>query len=148
MEGGKTTMSKIYWDTMLFVYWLENHPVHAKRVQHILSKMEERQDRLCTSTFTAAEVLVGPYKIGDFAMAKKIREVFESPFVEILQFNLPAADLYARIRAQHGVSPADAIHLACAAQAGTDLFLTNDAALSGKVIPGIQFIAQMNTNLF
>lgn len=36
-------MSRIYWDTMLFVYWLENHPVHAKRVQHILSKMEERQ---------------------------------------------------------------------------------------------------------
>lgn len=141
-------MSRIYWDTMLFVYWLENHPIFAKRVQHILSKMEERQDQLCTSTFTAAEVLVGPYKVGDSGMAKKIREVFESPFVEVLPFNLAAADRYAQIRAQHGVSPADAIHLACAAQTGTDLFLTNDAALLGKVIPGIQFIAELNTNLF
>jgi uncharacterized protein len=141
-------MSRIYWDTMLFVYWLENHPVHAKRVQHILSRMEERKDRLCASTFTVAEILVGPYKAGDFGTAKKIREAFESSFVEILQFNLAAADQYARIRAQYGVSPADAIHLACAAQAGIDLFLTNDAALPGKVIPGIQFIAKLDTNLF
>jgi predicted nucleic acid-binding protein len=81
-------------------------------------------------------------------MAKKIREIFESSFVEVLAFDVAAADQYARIRAQQGVSPADAIHLACAARAGTDLFLTNDAALSGKVIPGIQFIAQLNTNLF
>ncbi|HEY2117005.1 MAG TPA: PIN domain-containing protein [Candidatus Angelobacter sp.] len=141
-------MSRIYWDTMLFVYWLENHPVHAKRVQHILSKMEERQDRLCTSAFTVAEVLVGPYKVGDAAAAKKIRGVFESPFVELLPFNTATADQYARIRVQHRVSPADAIHLACAAQAGIDLFLTNDDALAGKVIPGIQFIAALDTNLF
>jgi predicted nucleic acid-binding protein len=82
------------------------------------------------------------------AVAKQIREVFESNFVEVLPFTLATADLYARIRAQQGVSPADAIHLACAAHAETDLFLTNDAALPGKVIPGIQFIAGLNTNLF
>lgn len=141
-------MSRIYWDTMLFVYWLEDHPTYAKRVQHILSRMEERQDRLCTSAFTVGEVLVGPYKLNASGTAQQIREVFESPFVEIVPFTLATADLYARIRAQHGVSPADAIHLACAAHAGTDLFLTNDAALPGRVIPGIHFIAGLDTNLF
>jgi predicted nucleic acid-binding protein len=141
-------MSRIYWDTMLFVYWLENHPLYARRVQHILSKMEERQDRLCTSTFTVAEVMVGPYKVGDPAAAKKIRGVFDSPFIELLPFTLAAADQYTQIRVQHRVSPADAIHLSCAALAGTDLFLTNDGALPGKVIPGIQFIAALDTNLF
>lgn len=141
-------MSGIYWDTMLFVYWLEDHPAYAKRVQHILAKMEERQDRLCTSAFTAGEVLVGPYKMGDTAMARQILGVFESSFVEIIPYTLATADLYARIRADHGVSPADAVHLACAAQAGMDLFLTNDNGLTKKVIPGIQFIAGLNTNLF
>jgi predicted nucleic acid-binding protein len=141
-------MSRIYWDTMLFVYWLEDHPVYAKRVRHILSKMEERHDRLCTSAFTAGEVMVGPYKVSAPAIAKKIRDVFESPFVEVLPFTLATADLYARIRANQGVSPADAIHLACASQAGTDLFLTNDSALTSKIIPGIQFIAGLDTNLF
>jgi uncharacterized protein len=141
-------MSRIYWDTMLFVYWLEDHPVYAKRVQRILAKMEERQDQLCTSAFTAGEVLVGPYKLNASGPAKQIREVFASSFVEILPFTLATADLYARIRVQHRVSPADAIHLACAAQAGTDLFLTNDASLPGKLIPGIQFIVGLDTDLF
>ena len=46
-----------------------------------------------------------------------------------------------------GVAPANAIHLACAAQAGTDLFLTNDKRLVGKIVPGIQFIASLDTQL-
>jgi len=141
-------MSRIYWDTMLFVYWLEDHPIYAKRVRHILSKMEERQDQLCTSAFTVGEVLVGPHKMHAPGTAKQIREFFESSFVEVIPYTLGTADLYARIRADHGVSPADAIHLACAAQIGTDLFLTNDSGLTNKVIPGIQFIAKLDTNLF
>ncbi|HEX7286339.1 MAG TPA: type II toxin-antitoxin system VapC family toxin [Candidatus Angelobacter sp.] len=141
-------MSLIYWDTMLFVYWLEDNPAYAKRVKQVLAKMEERQDRLCTSAFTVGEVLVGPYKTDATATAKQILGVFESSFVEVIPYTLATADLYAKIRADHGVSPADAIHLACAAQANTDLFLTNDASLTKKVIPGIQFIAGLNTNLF
>jgi uncharacterized protein len=140
-------VSRIYWDTMLFVYWLEDHPLYAKRVRHILSKMEERQDQLCTSSFTVGEILVGPYKMRESEAAKRIRNVFGTSLVEVIPYTLETAELYARIRARHGVSPADSIHLACAAQAGTDLFLTNDTALVGKVIPGIQFIAGLDTNL-
>ena len=39
------------------------------------------------------------------------------------------------------------IHLACAATAGTDLFLTNDHKLVGKIVPGIQFIAGLESNI-
>jgi len=46
-----------------------------------------------------------------------------------------------------GILPADAIHLACAANAGTDMFITNDKRLFGRVIPGIQFIASLDTAL-
>ncbi len=141
-------MSRIYWDTMLFVYWLEDHPRYAKRVRHILSKMKERRDQLCTSSFTVGEILVGPYKMGASETTRQIREVFKAPFVEVIPYTIETADLYAGIRAQHGVSPADSIHLACAAQARIDLFLTNDAALVGKVIPGIHFIAGLDSNLF
>lgn len=58
--------------------------------------------------------------------------------------------LYQRLhdRAGHRVSPADAIHLACAASAGIDLFLTNDHRLLPLIIPGIHFIANMDVNLF
>ncbi|HKW77034.1 MAG TPA: type II toxin-antitoxin system VapC family toxin [Terriglobales bacterium] len=140
-------MSKIYWDTMLFVYWLEDHPVHAKRVQQILSKMEERRDQLCTSTFTLGELLAGPYKAKATEIAAKIRDFFKSSPIELIPFTIETAELYGKIRGEQAVSPADAIHLACAAHARTDLFLTNDSALARKVIPGIQFIARMDTSL-
>lgn len=140
-------MSRIYWDTMLFVYWLEDHPLYAKRVQHILSRMKQRQDQLCTSSFTVGEILVGPYKMDAPETAKRIRDVFKNPFVEVIPYTIETADVYARIRAKHAVSPADSIHLACAAQARIDLFLTNDNTLVGKIIPGIQFIAGLDSSL-
>jgi uncharacterized protein len=65
----------------------------------------------------------------------------------VLPFTAEAADHYARIRSAIAVSPADAIHLACAAQAGVDLFLTNDRGLVGQIVPGIQFIASPDTDL-
>ena len=39
-------MSLVYWDTMLFVYWLDEHPLYAERVPSILSRMEDRKDTL------------------------------------------------------------------------------------------------------
>jgi len=50
-----------------------------------------------------------------------------------------------QIRGTLGVPPADAIHLACAEQVSTDLFLTNDKRLLGKVVPGIQFTGSLET---
>ena len=141
-------MSLIYWDTMLFIYWFEEHPLHAERIRHILKRMEQRKDELCTSSFALAETLVGPYKKGAREMVERIRGALQPPFVQVLPFTSDAADQYARIRAELPVSAADAIHLACAAQAGVDLFLTNDRKLLGQIVPGIQFIADLDSNLF
>jgi predicted nucleic acid-binding protein len=64
---------------------------------------------------------------------------------EVVPVTIETADHYAQIRGTLGVPPADAIHLASAAQAGTDLFLTNDKRLVGKIVPGIQFIGSLET---
>ena len=141
-------MSRIYWDTMLFVYWLEGHPDHAARMDQIRTRMEVRRDTLCTSALSMGEVLTGLYKRGALEMAAQIRKAFLSPQIELLPFTPETADHYARIRGNHRVSPADAIHLASAAQAGVDLFLTNDRSLHRLAIPGIHFIAGMDVNLF
>src|SRR5277367_3922386 len=140
-------MSRIYWDTMLFVYWIEDHPRYAGVIRQLLLKMEQRQDQLCTSTFAVGEALVGPRKVGTGEAAARMLNVFRSPFVEVIPFNLEAAEHYAGIRAIQKISAPDAIHLACAASAGTDLFLTNDKSLIGKVVPGIQFIAGFDSNI-
>ncbi len=140
-------VSRIYWDSMLFVYWFEEHPAYIERMQHILTRMELRNDTLCTSSFAVGEVLVGPYKRGAPDAAGRIRETLRPPFAEVLPFTNDAADHYARIRAELEVSSSDAIHLACAAHAGVDLFLTNDRKLVGKIVPGIQFIAGLDSDI-
>ena len=140
-------MSRIYWDTMLFIYWLEDHPQYGGRLQQIFERMRDRQDQLCTSTFAVGETLVGFYKRGASETAARVRNFFRQDSVEVIPYTLETADLYADIRARIGVSSADAIHLACAASAGTDLFLTNDKNLIGRVIPGIQFIAGLDSNI-
>ena len=141
-------MSRIYWDTMLFIYWLENNPQFAKRVGAIRTRMEERGDQLTTGAFTFGEILAGPYRIGAVKVADETKRLLRSVVSELVPFTIDTADHYARIRGILGLPPADAIHLASAAQAGTDLFLTNDKSLMGKVIPGIQFIASLDTQLF
>jgi predicted nucleic acid-binding protein len=132
---------------MLFIYWLEDHPRFAKKVDAIRSRMTERQDELITGAFTFGEVLAGVYRRGATQLADESRRLLQSVVAEVVPFTIETADHYARIRGTLGIAPADAIHLACAAQAETDLFLTNDTALFGKVIPGIQFIAGIDSNV-
>ena len=141
-------MSRVYWDTMLFIYWLEEHPVFAKRVDEIHHRMEERRDQLITGAFTVGEVLAGPYRKAAPQRLDDVRRQLRNVLADIIPFTLETADRYTRIRGTLGVSPADAIHLASAAQAGTDLFLTSDKQLLGKIVPGIQFIATIDTPLF
>ena len=141
-------MSCIYWDTMLFIYWLEDHREFAPRVGEIHAKMMQRGDRWCTSVFTLGEILAGPYKQNAADVAMQIRDTIRTLGVDLLPFTEETADRYARVRSTGKVSPADAIHLATAGQAGVDLFLTNDRRLQGIVVPGIDFVAGLDVNLF
>jgi len=141
-------VSRIYWDTILFIYWLEDHPQFARRVGAIRARMEERQDQLITGAFTFGEVLAGIYRRGSGDLARESKRLLESVVSEVVPFDLETADHYAQIRGTFSIPPADAIHLASAAQAGTDLFLTNDKRLVGKFVPGIQFIASLETQFF
>jgi uncharacterized protein len=141
-------VSLVYWDTMLFIYWLESHPQHGKQVERIHQRMSQRGDQLCTSVFTVGEILTGAYKTGRTKEAQQLREYFESGEVRLLAFSTETADRYAKIRAQYRVSPADAIHLATASVAKVDVYLTNDTGLKKLLIEGIHFIAGLDGGIF
>ena len=61
----------------------------------------------------------------------------------VLVFDLHAAPRFAEIRRDRSIRAPDAIQLACASVAGTDLFVTNDGRLSRKNIQGIHFIQSL-----
>ncbi len=140
-------MSRVYWDSMLFIYWLEDNPQYARRVDAVRSRMEQRRDQLITGAFTFGEVLAGAYRKGVPQLADEMRRLLRNTVSEVVPFTVETADRYARIRGTPGITPADAIHLASAGQAGTDLFLTNDKRLLGRIVPGIQFIASLDTQV-
>lgn len=137
-------MSRIYWDTMLFIYLLEEHPTYVDGLKRLLSRMQLRGDRLCSSAFGLGEVLVGARQRNDERLAEAIRTEMRPPHVDLIPFDAVAAEHYADIRARHRTTPPDSIHLACAAAAGVDLFLTNDVALTRLDVRGIRFIAGLD----
>lgn len=140
-------MSLIFWDTMIFVYLMEDNAKFAPRVRKLREHMIKRGDQLCTGALTLGEILVGPYESRDQPLVSRYKALLRRPIVEVLDFTAEAADHYARIRADRGISRGDAMQLACAASANVDLFLTNDHRLQSKVIPGIQFIGGLDVNV-
>ena len=51
-------MSKVFFDTNLFIYLLEGSGERGARVGELVRRLSERRDELLTSTLTLAEVLV------------------------------------------------------------------------------------------
>lgn len=136
-------MSRIFWDTNLFIYLMENHGELSEQVVRLRKRMIERNDDLYTSALTLGEILVKPLETGDEVLSRRYEAALRQGAV-ILSFEVEAARLYAAIRSDRTIRPPDAIQLACAAQARVDLFITNDERLSTKSIPHIQFVSSLH----
>lgn len=136
-------MSRIFWDTKLFIYLFESHGRLSQDVAALRTRMQLRGDELLTSTITLGEILVKPIESGDTKLTAKYEKFF-SGSLNLIHFGYREAVTYARLRADRSLRPPDTIQLACAASAGTDLFITNDARLQSKQIPGIQFIVPLD----
>jgi predicted nucleic acid-binding protein len=119
-------LSRIFWDTNLFIYLLEENPKFSKSVMELRRKMIERKDELVTSTMTLAEIQVVPR------------------VSRVVSFDGAAADKFAELRVNPAIQPADAIQLSCAAAAGVTIFITNDLRLTRLRIPGIDFVTTMD----
>ena len=135
-------MSRIFWDTNLFIYLFEGTDAHAERVVALRQRMLERNDQLYTSTLTLGEVLVKPVERADEALRATYERAFTQA-TQLIPFDRDAARLYAQIRQDRAVRAPDAVQLACAGTAHVDLFITNDERLSRCRVPGVQFITSL-----
>jgi len=136
-------MSRIFWDTNLFIYLFESYGQLSQAAAALRTKMLARGDQLFTSTLTLGEILVKPLEAGNLTLSAKYEVAITAASIT-LPFDLKAARIYAQLRADRALRAPDAIQLSCAASVGVDLFVTNDARLQGKQVPGIQFIAPLD----
>ena len=132
-------MSRVFWDTNLFIYLIEGTGDRSRQVLELYGRMRERGDTLFTSALTVGEVLVKPVERNNDALRRRYEQALSSG-ATVLPFDTDAAPHYAEIRQDRSIRPPDAIQLACAAAAEMDLFITNDDRLTRKSVRGIQFI--------
>lgn len=133
-------MTRVFWDTNLFVYLLEGG-AFAARVRRLRARMLERGDELVTSALTLGELLVRPRERSE--SAARDHETTVRQIATILAFDAACAPRYAAIRADRTIKAPDAIQLACAAGASVDLFITSDDRLSRKHVPDVKFITSL-----
>jgi predicted nucleic acid-binding protein len=136
-------VSRIFWDTNLFIYLFEGHGLHFDHVRRLRQSMLARSDQLITSALTLGEVLVKPIEEGDHELRQNYEEAITSTAL-VIPFDAPAARIFAALRTDRSLRPPDAIQLACAAHARVDLFITNGARLQSKHVDGIQFIVTLD----
>lgn len=132
---------------MLFIYLLEGNSKYSARTTHLLQRAYERGDSLYTSHLALGEILAGAVNSPNTQKAQIMRETLDEMGFSYLPFDDGAVKPFSVLRARNKLKVADSIHLACAASAGIDLFLTGDKQLLRLDVPGIQFIADFNTSL-
>ncbi|HUL34231.1 MAG TPA: type II toxin-antitoxin system VapC family toxin [Candidatus Eisenbacteria bacterium] len=135
-------MSRIFWDTNLFLYLFKGSAQYGRRVAEFREAMLRRGDLPVTSTLTLGEVLVKPVKEGDTRLQREYSAAIPAAAV-LLPFDEKAAQVYAQLRSDKSVRAPDAIQLACAGSFGVDLFVTNDSRLHALPVQGIQFITSL-----
>ena len=136
-------MSKVFFDTNLFIYMFEGIEPNRSRVLEIRKRMIDRGDRIVTSAMTLGEVLVRPTKLGQTSLIEQYDRAIRAT-AQVVSFDAQIAWRYASLRATHKLRNADAIQLACAAHFGVDLFITNDTVLHKLNVPGIGFISPLD----
>jgi predicted nucleic acid-binding protein len=138
-------MSKVFWDSMLFIYLVEDHKDYASVVGELLGRCFRRNDSLYTSHLSVAETLVGLQQgSGKESMFLSTLEDIGFNFVD---FGGTAVEPFRKLRRDFGLKPPDAMNLACAAAVGVDMYITGDNQLLKKrlQVPGVQFIADFTS---
>ena len=94
------------------IYFLEDHPKFGPRFMPLFDAHTAGRLRLAVTTVTIAEVLTGPLRTGDEALARRYRAILESWRTVALDVDI--AESAARLRASLRLTLADAVQAASA----------------------------------
>lgn len=114
-------------DTAPFIYILESHPQFADQFAGLFEAAAGKLN-IALSTITLAEVLTGPLKAGQTALAKRYEKALSA--YTLISVTPSIAALAAQLRVQYRLKLPDAIQLATALDTGAAAFVTHDRDFS------------------
>jgi predicted nucleic acid-binding protein len=127
---------RVYFDTNIFIYILENHPEFGETCLSVVQSGADKElDGYC-GDLVLAELLVKPLKDNNARAVKAVKDLFtEDTKIELLPHTRSTFITAAHLRANHKIKLPDALHLATAIENHVEIFLTNDRDIPR--IPGI-----------
>lgn len=128
MWGGLPLGATVMVDTAPFIYVLESHPQFADQFSGLFETAAKGSLTIALSTITLAEILSGPFKAGQTALAKRYEKSLSH--YKVVSVSAPIASLAAQLRAQYRLKLPDAIQLATALDIGASAFVTHDRDFS------------------
>jgi len=111
-------------DTAPIIYTLEGNARFAKRFAALFERHAAGELQFAVSTVTIAEVLVGPLRGGEEALARRYRAALEA--WQVVDLTGDIAESAARLRSAHGLRLPDAVQVASALAVGADALITHD----------------------
>lgn len=115
-------------DSAPIIYTLEANAEFAARFAPLFKRHADGEIIFAVSTVTIAEVLTGPLKMGEEALAKRYRAVFEA--WQVVELTCDIAESAARLRGKYGLKLPDAIQAASALAINADALITHDRDFS------------------
>jgi predicted nucleic acid-binding protein len=126
--GGLSEGATVLVDTAPWIYLLEDHAEFAPRFLGLFEAAERGQIQLALSTVTLAEVLTGPFKAGQTALAKRYETALGA--YQVVPLSAAVASLAAQLRVQYRLKLPDAVQLASALEIGASALVTHDRDFS------------------
>ena len=127
-------------DTAPWIYVLEDHPVFAPRFTGLFEAAELGRIQLALTTITLAEVLTGPFKAKQTALAKRYEKTLGR--YHVVPMSAQVAAMAAQLRVQYRLKLPDAVQLASALNIEAAALVTHDrdfAKVKGlPILSGLQ----------
>ena len=115
-------------DSAPIIYFLEGHPKFSPIFKPFFVAHDSGRVQFAVTTISLAEVLTGPLKAGDEALAERYRAILET--WQVVDLNADIAANAARLRASLHLKLADAVQAASAISINADALVTHDRDFS------------------
>ncbi len=126
----------IYLDSVILIYFYDHTGPFNVKATNRLTALAAAGDQIAVSDLVRLECRVKHLKTGDKPRLAIFDAFFARPDVRVVPITTAVFDHATLVRASHNFKLGDSLHLAAAAMAKCDGFLTNDARLSGfKDVP-------------
>ncbi|MCU0922410.1 MAG: type II toxin-antitoxin system VapC family toxin [Burkholderiaceae bacterium] len=115
-------------DSAPLIYLLDDHPLFAQLFLGLFELHAAGRVQIAVSCVSVAEVLTGPFKQGQDALAKRYEKALAG--FEIVPVSIDIAVTAARLRAGTGLRLPDAMQAATALEIGAVALVTHDRDFS------------------